>query len=188
MKDGIPVSTESTITLEGRVAEAYLFAKEAHKDQKRKYTLVPYITHPLEVMEIVRSVPHTEDMLCAALLHDVVEDCGVDIGDIRKLFGEDVCRMVNKLSDISQPTHGNRAKRKELDRWWISNATPSTKTIKLADLISNSKSICEHDKDFAKVYIKEKELLLEVLTEGDPALYAQAKDIVEKAKLELEIE
>lgn len=62
------------------------------------------------------------------------------------------------------------------------------KTIKLADLISNSKSICEHDKDFAKVYIKEKELLLEVLTEGDPTLYAQAKDIVEKAKKELGIE
>jgi hypothetical protein len=63
--------------------------------------------------------------------------------------------------------------------------SPACKTIKLADLISNSKSILEHDKDFARVYIKEKELLLEVLTEGDTTLYAQAKDIVEKAKREL---
>lgn len=171
-----------------KVLVALGFATEAHEGQVRKYTGEDYINHPIEVMNIVKSVHHTEDMLCAALLHDVVEDCGVDIGDIRGIFGEDVCRMVNKLSDISQPTHGNRARREELDRWWISNATPNTKTIKLADLISNSKSICEHDKDFAKVYIKEKELLLEVLTEGDPTLYAQAKDIVEKAKKELGIE
>lgn len=188
MKAGIPVPTENTIILEGRVAEAYLFAKEAHKDQKRKYTFVPYITHPLEVMEIVRSVPHTEDMLCAALLHDVVEDCGVQLGEIFDIFGPDVCYMVNDLSDASKSSDGNRATRKAIDRNWIAGAKARSKTIKLADLISNSKSICEHDKDFAKVYIKEKELLLEVLTEGDPTLYAQAKDIVEKAKKELGIE
>lgn len=188
MKDGIPIPTEKTIRLEGKVAEAYLFAKEAHKDQKRKYTFVPYITHPLEVMEIVRSVPHTEDMLCAALLHDVVEDCGVHLETINGYFGPKVTWMVNDLSDFSKPSDGNRATRKAIDRKWIRDGKPESKTIKLADLISNSKSILEHDKDFAKVYIKEKELLLEVLTEGDPTLYAQAKDIVEKAKKELGIE
>jgi hypothetical protein len=96
--------------------------------------------------------------------------------------------MVNDLSDFSCPEDGNRAKRKAIDRLWIGSASSNSKTIKLADLISNSKSILEHDKDFAKVYIKEKELLLEVLTEGDPTPYAQAKDIVEKAKKEIGIE
>ncbi len=171
------------------VEKALLFATLKHKGQVRKYTGEPYINHPIEVMNIVMSVPHTTEMLCAALLHDVVEDCGVTTYDIESEgFGREVRSMVNKLSDISKPENGNRMIRKELDRWWISNACANTKTIKLADLISNSKSICEHDKDFAKVYIKEKELLLEVLTEGDPTLYTQAKDIVEKAKKELGID
>ena len=171
-----------------KVMMALGFAAESHTGQVRKYTGEPYINHPVEVMNIVRSVPHTEDMLCAALLHDVVEDCGVTLGEIYEIFGSEVCYMVNDLSDYSCPEDGNRTKRKEIDRKWIADASQSSKTIKLADLISNSKSICEHDKDFAKVYIKEKELLLGVLTEGDPTLYAQAKDIVEKAKKELGID
>lgn len=171
-----------------KVMIALGFAAEAHTGQVRKYTGEPYINHPVEVMNIVKSVPHTKDMLCSALLHDVVEDCDVSIQEIGDLFGHVVMSMVNKLSDVSKPSHGNRAVRKEIDRMWISDAHRNTKTIKLADLISNSKSILEHDKDFAKVYIKEKELLLEVLTEGDPMLYAQAKNIVEKAKKELGIE
>lgn len=59
------------------------------------------------------------------------------------------------------------------------------KTIKLADLISNTKSIVEHDKNFARIYIKEKELLLEVLADGDENLYKFAKELVENAKKEL---
>ena len=49
-------------------------ATVAHTGQKRKYTGAPYIGHPLEVMGIVQTVPHTTEMLMAAVLHDVVED------------------------------------------------------------------------------------------------------------------
>lgn len=171
-----------------RVNEAYNFASRKHFGQVRKYTGEPYINHPEEVSKIVESVNHTEDMLCAALMHDCIEDTDCSFDEIKDLFGENTALLVNWLSDISKPEHGNRATRKAIDRVWISQAPSEAKTIKLADLISNSKSICEHDKDFAKVYIKEKELLLEVLTEGEPTLYAQAKDIVEKAKKELGIE
>lgn len=171
-----------------KVMVALGFAAEAHTGQVRKYTGEPYINHPVEVMNIVKSVPHTEDMLCAALLHDVVEDCDVTIEEVDDLFGCAVRAMVADLTDISKPSDGNREKRKTIDRFHTSESSWESKTIKLADLISNSKSICEHDKDFAKVYIKEKELLLEVLTEGDATLYAQARDIVEKAKKELGIE
>lgn len=164
------------------------FATQAHEGQVRKYTFEPYINHPIEVMNIVRSIPHSEEMLAAALLHDCVEDCNVPLSDIFDIFGSRVAAMVDDLTDESKPEDGNRAQRKEIDRIHTELALPQSKTIKLADLISNSKSICEHDKEFAKVYIKEKELLLEVLTEGDPTLYAQAKDIVEKAKKELGIE
>lgn len=170
------------------VFKAYEFAKKAHEGQKRKYTLEPYINHPIEVMQIVSTVPHTEEMLAAALLHDVVEDCGVISSTIFKEFGLWVGWYVEDLTDVSKPSDGNRVKRKEIDRTHTQQADPNAKTIKLADLISNSRSIVNHDKDFACVYIKEKELLLEVLTESDATLYAQAKQIVEEAKKELGIE
>lgn len=170
------------------ITRAAISARELHKGQKRKYTGEDYIFHPIEVMQIVKSVGGTDEMLAAALLHDVIEDCGVTYDEIELAFGEEVALLVNWLSDRSKPEDGNRAYRKEIDRVWISVADPQAKTIKLADLISNTKSIVEHDKEFAKVYIKEKELLLEVLTEGDPTLYAQAKALVEKAKEELGID
>jgi (p)ppGpp synthase/HD superfamily hydrolase len=170
------------------VEKALEFATIAHEGQVRKYTGEPYINHPIEVAKIVYSVLHTKAMLCAALLHDVIEDCSVTYDEVVEQFGEEVALLVNWLSDRSKPEDGNRAYRKEIDRIWISVADPQAKTIKLADLISNSRSILQHDKEFAKVYIKEKELLLEVLTEGDATLYAQAMDIVVKAKKELGLE
>lgn len=171
-----------------KVNKAYNFARNAHEGQKRKYTGNPYIVHPCEVAKIVSGVEHTEDMLCAALLHDVVEDCGVAYSGLEEVFGEEVALLVYWLSDKSKPEDGNRAYRKEIDRIWISVADPQAKTIKLADLISNTKSIVEHDKEFAKVYIKEKELLLEVLTEGDATLYKQAYELMIKCKKELGID
>lgn len=170
------------------VYKAYQFAKKAHEGQTRKYTNEPYIYHPIEVMSIVSTVDHTEEMLAAALLHDVVEDCGITYEEIVKEFGVITAWYVDDLTDISKPEDGNRAKRKEIDRQHTAKASPQVKTIKLADLISNSRSIVKHDKDFARVYIKEKELLLEVLTEGDATLYAMAKQIVEDAKKELGLE
>lgn len=156
--------------------------------QKRKYTNDHYWVHPIEVSQIVASVPHSEEMLIAALGHDQLEDTKMTSETIERFFGPVVVELILGLTDVSKPSDGNRTQRKEIDRQHTAQASPEAKTIKLADLISNSKSICEHDKEFAKVYIKEKELLLEVLTEGDPTLYAQAKDFVNKAKKELGIE
>lgn len=173
--------------------KAICFCRAAHcaVGQKRKYTGEDYYHHPEEVATIVYEALKencTQEILAAALCHDLCEDTSITLDFIRLNLSEEVVVLVEMLTDVSKPEDGNRAQRKSIDREHIAKASPAAKTIKLADLISNSKSICEHDKDFAKVYIKEKELLLEVLTEGDPTLYAQAKDIVEKAKKELGID
>ena len=94
--------------MEEKLQEAIEFATEAHGDQKRKYTGEPYITHPIAVMEIVREVPHTEEMLMAAVLHDTVEDTPVTIEDIKTKFGTKVAELVDGLTDVSRPEHGNR--------------------------------------------------------------------------------
>lgn len=161
-----------------KVYLAYLFAKWAHRNQKRKYTGAPYIEHPVEVMRLVASVPHSEDMLVASLLHDVVEDCGVRFNTIGLLFGQRVEKMVWYLTDPPKSAFFNRAARKANDRWRLSLASPETQTIKLADLISNTSTITMHDPKFAKVYLGEKEELLKVMVRGNSELYKLAREVV----------
>ena len=159
------------------VEKARVFATAAHAAvaQLRKYTNEPYIVHPAEVVSIVKTVDHTPEMLAAAWLHDTVEDTGVSIEVIRAEFGAEVAELVGWLTDVSRPDHGNRAARKAVDRAHSAGAPAAAQTVKLADLISNTASIVAHDPEFAKVYLKEKALLLEVMTKGNPELFAKAK-------------
>jgi (p)ppGpp synthase/HD superfamily hydrolase len=169
------MSTEDGVS-DDLEARALAFATAAHGaiDQRRKYTGEPYIVHPVAVAELVRSVPHTPAMLAAAYLHDVVEDTPVTIEAVRAAFGPEVGELVDWLTDISRPQDGNRRVRKELDRQHLAKAPPAAKTIKLADLIDNTLTIRQHDPSFWRVYRREKLALLEVLREGDPALWQQA--------------
>lgn len=163
------------------VQKAQIFAIAAHAavQQKRKYTGEPYIVHPAEVARIVAEVEgSTEDMVAAAWLHDVVEDTGVTLTDINLNFGADIAALVGWLTDVSKPEDGNRKTRKAIDREHTAQAPAEAQTIKLADLISNSKSIMQYDPDFAVTYLAEKKLLLEVLTKGDPGLHAEASKYV----------
>lgn len=162
------------------VERARVFATAAHAavGQVRKYTFEPYIVHPTEVASIVVTVPHTDEMLAAAYLHDVVEDTGVTIADIRAEFGEEVADLVGWLTDVSRPEDGNRAVRKAIDREHTAGAPAGAQTVKLADLIANTRSIVKHDAAFAKTYLAEKRLLLEVLTRGDAVLMAEARATV----------
>ena len=161
-----------------KVARAIDFAKQAHKDHKRKYTGEPYFNHLWEVMNIVRSVESDDDMLSAALLHDTVEDTATTNDDIKKEFGPRIAKLVDELTDISKPEDGNRATRKAIDRNKLAGVSADAQTIKLADLISNSKDIQKNDPKLAKVYMQEKALLLDVLTRGNSSLLKQAQDIV----------
>lgn len=149
------------------------FATHHHAsiDQRRKYTGEPYIAHPAAVVELVRSVPHTEAMICAAWLHDVVEDTPATLNEVERVFGHEVATLVEMLTDVSKPTDGNRSKRKAMDRDHTAKSSPQAKTIKLADLIDNTRSIVTRDRNFAKVYLAEKSLLLEVLKDGDASLW-----------------
>jgi (p)ppGpp synthase/HD superfamily hydrolase len=153
----------------------------------RKYTGDPYWHHPEEVAELVRSVGGDIHMIAASWLHDTVEDAGVTLQTIETLFGPDVASLVEQLTDVSKPSDGNRAMRKNLDLMHIAQAEPRAKTIKLADLISNMKCIVTHDRKFALVYLNEKTKVLEVLSGGDPILFTRATQILREAKLELGI-
>ena len=159
------------------VERARVFATAAHAavGQTRKYTGEPYVVHPIEVSELVASVGGTEAMVAAALLHDVLEDTEVTVDVLEEQFGSEVADLVLWLTDISKPEDGNRSTRKALDRQHSAAAPAAAQTIKVADLISNTKTIVEFDPGFAKTYLAEKRLLLDVLTRADPTLLAMAR-------------
>jgi (p)ppGpp synthase/HD superfamily hydrolase len=163
------------------VHKAQVFAIAAHSavGQKRKYTGEPYFVHPAEVARIVAEVPDsTPEMVAAAWLHDTVEDTGVTLTDIHMNFGPEVAGLVSWLTDVSKPEDGNRAVRKAIDREHTASAPAEAQTIKLADFISNSRSIVAHDPAFAKTYLEEKRMALAVMTKGDAGLHARASEFV----------
>lgn len=154
--------------------KAVQFATKAHGSQVRKYHGTPYISHPLAVAEIVKSVPHTEEMLMAAVLHDVVEDTPVTIEEIKQEFGNTVAEIVYFLTDISKPEDGNRAHRKQLDAEHNANGPAEAQTVKVADLIHNSSDIAAHDPRFWRTYKMEKLNTLNMLDKADETLKARA--------------
>lgn len=160
--------------------DAMEFAREVHANQRRRYTNAPYFDHLAEVAGIAMSVGwkiphvHPDEFMAAAWLHDCVEDQGVAEGELIHMFGTVVARGVMLLSDLEQ---GNRATRKRLSRERLAAAPGWVQTIKCADLISNTSSIVQYDPAFAKVYLEEKRLLLEVMTKADRRLWEIANQL-----------
>lgn len=169
--------------------KALEYAREAHGSQQRKYSHEPYIEHPKRVAAMVRSVPHTEAMICAAYLHDVVEDTPINILQIEEEFGDEVARLVHELTDefMKENYPGlNRKERKKREVARQAKMSTEAKTIKLADVIDNTRDIIKNDKDFSRRYIPEMEALVEALQGGNFRLLMQACYEVQKAKYELE--
>jgi GTP pyrophosphokinase len=93
--DGIPPERVRLIE------EAYDFAAEAHEGQMRK-TGEPYIVHPVDAAMTVADLSLDGAAIAAALLHDVVEDCGVPNEEIARRFGGDVARLVEGVTKLSR--------------------------------------------------------------------------------------
>lgn len=169
-------------------ARARRFSDERHarSGDTRKFTGDAYIAHPAAVAELVRSADHTPEMLAAAWLHDLVEhDCATP-EEIETQFGPDVRRLVQMLTPISKESDGSRAQRKQIDRNYLSHASPDAMTIKLADMIDNVSSVVERDPKFARVYLPEKLADLQVLVEGDARLFEMARLTIERAMSSLQ--
>jgi guanosine-3',5'-bis(diphosphate) 3'-pyrophosphohydrolase len=155
-----------------RVEKAAKFFRDAHDSigHKRKYTGVPYWHHTEEVMRIVKEVNDSENVLIAALGHDCLEDVWpinpkYSFEVINKEFGNQVACLIYELTDryTSNAFPGmNRKIRKLHERARMKTMSDEAKTIKLADLIDNTKDIVKHDPNFAKVYMAEK---ISIMTE-----------------------
>lgn len=173
--------------------QLFEFVKEKHKDQKRKHTNEPYHTHLYNVAEIVSA--YESDCIEIALCHDLFEDTNcnfnvlykamTDIGYERD-FSYNVCSCVTELTDKftkEEYPYLNRSKRKKNEAERLSKISAISQSVKYADLIDNTSSIAKYDKDFAKVYLKEKEVILSGMNQGNAMLYKDCKQVLGNALL-----
>ena len=123
---------------------ALVLASREHREQNRKGTDTPYITHPVHVSAILARHGFPEPLVVAGLLHDVVEDQDYPLDRIEEEFGPDVADLVDALSEQKQDTQGHvRAwevrKQESLER--LRQASDGAVTIKAADVLHNSRTL-----------------------------------------------
>jgi len=126
-----------------RFLEAFLFAAEKHAHQTRKKTAVPYISHLMSVAALVLEAEGDEDQAIAALLHDVVEDCGGRpmLAEVRQRFGDRVAHIVEGCTDaytIPKPPWKQR-KLDYLDH--LAHADDDIRLVSAADKLHNARTI-----------------------------------------------
>ena len=154
-----------------KIQQAIDFATEKHKGQMRKYGGEEYITHPIAVAEIVASVMNDEDAICAALLHDTLEDTKTTYQELQEIFGDRVARMTKDVTSPSKefPQY-KRAERKALDRNHLASIDGDSQSIKYADILHNIPTMVKNNPKFGKMYVDEKWEDIRVMTRGNSTL------------------
>ena len=123
--------------------EALIYTSRLHKDQVRKGTHTPYITHLFAVASIVGENGGTEDEVVAALLHDAPEDQGGEatLEDIRARFGAEVAEIVAGCTDTYEDPKPPWRERKERYLDHLASAPDSVRLISSADKLHNARSV-----------------------------------------------
>ncbi len=123
-----------------RLSKAIIFATEKHNGQFRKATTIPYIVHPLEVLQILHSMNADTNLMIAGVLHDTIEDTDTTSDEIRELFGDDVVALVASHSEDKSKTW---LERKIHTIKELAVASNRVKMLVLADKLSNLRSIAK---------------------------------------------
>ncbi len=126
-----------------RFEDALVYAARLHRNQVRKGTTIPYITHLLAVAAIVGEHGGGEEEVIAALLHDAVEDQGgaATLADIRTRFGDRVAAIVAGCSDTAAVPKPPWRERKERYIAHLARATPAVRLVSAADKLHNARAI-----------------------------------------------
>src|SRR5438876_5314959 len=121
----------------GGILDALQFAAHKHRDQRRKdLEASPYINHPIAVANVLwrEGGVQNPDVICAALLHDTIEDTDTQVGELRERFGKKVAAIVSEVTDDKSL---DKATRKRLQVEHAPTLSREAKLVKLADKICN---------------------------------------------------
>lgn len=153
-----------------KIVECMVFAVDAHQGQFRKYTGEPYVAHTLAVANKVafhckkngEEKSMMVDMICAAILHDTLEDCEhkVTRAILEEKFGTRVKDFVYWLTAPSKGLSGgkdghSRHLRKLVDHDFLARAPAEVLAIKACDVLHNGESVSLNEKGFATLYMRE---------------------------------
>jgi (p)ppGpp synthase/HD superfamily hydrolase len=167
--------------MEPLVRKAHAFATKAHAGVFRKWTGEPYVKHVERVADSLAALGFGPEVVAAAYLHDVIEDCPISAAELAAEFGPVVAALV---VEVTNPTiiklPGNRAARKAAKVEHLAGASYAGASIKLADMIDNSSNLAALCPEFAKGYLAEMAKKVAVLSHGHPELLAKIKRNLEK--------
>ena len=130
---------------DNKIHNAIIYAAMQHKGQVRKGTDIPYIVHPMEVMQILTAAGGDEDMIVAGEFHDKLGDTDAPIDAIKRLFGDRVAELVARESE-DKPNPWRE--RKESTTRHLRDCSDEEAICTLADKLSNARSIVA---DYARV-------------------------------------
>ena len=138
------------------VSEAMLFAARAHDGMLRKGTNIPYIVHPAEVAAIAATMTEEVEVLAAALLHDVMEDCGVTEAELAGRFGARVAQLVrSETQERCGDPRETWLVRKQGAVARLAKADRDAKIIALSDKLSNMRAIHrDYDRDGERLFFR----------------------------------
>jgi len=140
-----------------RLQQAFRYAAEKHNGQTRKQTAVPYLSHLMAVASLVLEAGGDEDLAIAALLHDVVEDCGgvPRLREIRKMFGRRVAKIVEGCTDSFGEPKPEWVERKRGYLREVKNADAETRLVSASDKLHNVRTIlADYRKDGEAIWVR----------------------------------
>jgi (p)ppGpp synthase/HD superfamily hydrolase len=134
---------KSAINLGPRLHRAFQFAAEKHHGQTRKASTIPYIAHLMGVASLVLEAGGDEELAIAALLHDVVEDCGGApmLKEVHRRFGKRVAEVVDGCTDAYEVPKPPWRERKESYIRRLKKERADTRLVSAADKLNNVRSI-----------------------------------------------
>ena len=134
-----------------RFEQALVFAAQKHKDQTRKGTIIPYISHLLQVAGIALENGADEDEAIAALLHDVMEDQDVTEQELTARFGPQAAAIVAGCSDSASTDKAPWRERKEAYIAHVLTASPSVRLVSSCDKLHNARAILTDYQELGEV-------------------------------------
>ncbi len=141
------------------------FALTAHEGQIRKANPIPFILHPMEVAQIVSTMTHSQEVMAAAVLHDVVEDTSVTLEEVRETFGDRVAWLVEKETENKRhnlPAADTWQIRKEESLLDLKNCDDKdVQILWMADKLSNLRS-------FFRSRLRDGDRMWELFNQKDP--------------------
>jgi len=132
---------QTPIDVPGMFIHAVAFAAHKHRDQRRKDVQAsPYINHPIALANVLANEGgvHSLDVLCAAILHDTIEDTETSVSELKSTFGSAVAAIVMEVTDDKSLAKDER-KRQQVEH--ARHASNEAKLVKLADKICNLRDI-----------------------------------------------